>query len=255
MTDKELLYALVCDRIKLCVDNYMITNTNFLDSFQQSDIVKYFKKNCPVKYEFYGGFDDAERRMIVFLPDYIESIDYFNTNSNDNPIKPVKIIKDNFSTLSHRDYLGAIMGLGIKREMIGDIILNEHGCSLAVADSVSKYICENLVSVGRGSVKADTAECFDEIKTEEVFEEKRCFVSSMRADSVVSAGFGLSRSSATEKILHGDVIVNSVIITKPDAHISFGSKIVIHGKGKIVVTQDGGITKKGRHTFIIKKFS
>lgn len=254
MTEKEVLFAIVSDKIKSCTDNYMITNTNFFDSFQQSEVNSFLSKSCPVKYEFYGGFDAAERRMVVFLPDYISGTDYFRSNESDNPIKIIKITKDNFSSLTHRDYLGAIMGLGIKRETVGDIAVNNNGCTVAVCAGIADYICKNLIFAGRGSVKAEICSDSDFLENEEHFEIKRCYVQSMRADSVVGAAFGLSRSTAAEKILHGDVIVNSLIITKPDAHIAFGSKLVIHGKGKVIIDEDAGITKKGRQAFLMKKY-
>ena len=109
MTEDELLYAVLDDKIRECENCNYISNTNFLDIYQQSKAIQYLSKHH-IKFELYGGFEDCERRTVIFLPDYAD-VDFLNT-LDDMPIVPVRIDKDNFSTLSHRDYLGAIMGLG-----------------------------------------------------------------------------------------------------------------------------------------------
>lgn len=125
---------------------------------------------------------------------------------------------------------------------------------MAVVRSVASYIEQNLTSVGRGSVKVAVSDVFENRENNSIFENKRCYVSSMRLDAVVSAAFMMSRNTAAERIKRGDVLVNGVVAVKSDAKVSFGSKIVIHGSGKVIVEEDAGITKKGRQAFIIKKF-
>lgn len=253
MTENELLLARIEDCIQGCQDNYLITSTNFLDIYQQSTVIEYLRKKN-IRYELYGGFDESERKTAVFFPDYADGVDYLIENPELSPIVSLEIKKDNFSTLSHRDYLGAVMGLGIKREMIGDIIVDSDGCSMAAVRSVANYIEQNLTSVGRGSVKVTVSDMFCDRTGEASFESKRCYVSSMRLDAVVSAAFLMSRNVATERIKHGDVIVNGVVAVKSDARVTFGSKIVIHGSGKVIIEEDAGVTKKGRQAFIIKKY-
>ncbi len=253
MKENELLTARVDDCISSCEENYLITNTNFLDIYQQSTVIEYLKKKS-VRYDFYGGFDECERKTAVFLPDYAESVSYIKESPELSPIVALEITKDNFSTLSHRDYLGAVMGLGIKREAVGDIFVTEKGCTMAVIRSVAGYIKENLTSVGRGSVKVEISNCFENAENNSVCETKRCYVSSMRLDSVLSASFSISRNTAVEKINRGEVLLNGVVMSKPDAKVPFGSKLVIHGSGKVMIDEDAGMTKKGRQAFIIRKF-
>lgn len=251
MTEDELLFAVLDDKIRECENSNYISNTNFLDIYQQSKAIQYLSKHH-IKYELYGGFEDCERRTVIFLPDYAD--DDFLKTLDDMPIVPVRVDKDSFSTLSHRDYLGAIMGLGIKREMLGDILIDAKGCTTAAIKSVAKYLCENLVSVGRGTVHTHILDSFESVKSEEKYELKRCFVSSMRADAVVSSCFSFSRSEAVRRITAGEVYINGIQITKIDYKIPFDSKVVVRGKGKVLITEDGGITKKGRQTFTIKKY-
>lgn len=254
MTEDELLFAVLDDKIRSCEENYMITNTNFLDIYRQSAALGYLARK-KVRYELYGGFDDAERKIILFLPDYVEDCrSFFAENPDSNPIAAVNIRKDSFSALSHRDYLGSLMGLGVKREMLGDIVTEDGGCTVAALKNIAGYICENLTSVGRGSVKASVAENFPDSGTDSNFELLRCYVSSMRADSVTAAAFSVSRSTASELIARGELLVNGIVATKPDMKIDFGSKLVIHGRGKAIIASDEGITKKGRQAFIIKRY-
>lgn len=254
MTDNKLLMARIDDCISSCDENYVITNTNFLDIYQQSDVIEYLKKKKDVRYDFYGGFEECERKTVLFLPDYAENADYVRENTDLSPIVALEIKKDNFSSLSHRDYLGAVMGLGIKREAVGDIFVTEHGCTMAVIRSVAPYIKENLSSVGRGSVTVEISDNFSDVENNSSFETKRCYVSSMRLDGVVSAAFSLSRNSAAELIRRGEVLMNGVVMSKPDVKVPFGAKLVIHGSGKVMIDEDAGVTKKGRQAFIIKKY-
>lgn len=254
MAEKDLLLARIDDCISSCEESYLITNTNFLDIYQQSTAVEYLKGKKSVHYDFFGGFEESERKMVVFLPDYAESADYLRENPELSPIVALEINKDNFSTLSHRDYLGAVMGLGIKREVVGDIFVTPKGCIMAVSRNVAPYIKENLVSVGRGSVKTEITNSFDSVENNSTYETKRCYVSSMRLDGVLSAAFSLSRNAAVEKIRRGEVLLNGVVMSKPDLKVPFGSKLVIHGHGKAMIDEDAGVTKKGRQAFIIRKF-
>ncbi len=254
MTDNELLKARLDDCIAACAESYLLTNTNFLDIYQQSSATQYLSRKKSVKYDFYGGFADGERKVVVFLPDYAGDISYITENPELSPIVSLKISKDNFSELSHRDYLGAIMALGVKREMIGDIVVSDKGCTVAVMRNVAVYIRENLKSVGRGSVNVEIRDVFENASSDTGFEVKRCYVSSMRLDGVVSAAFNMSRNSAADRIRRGEVLMNGVVTSKPDVKVSFGVKLVIHGLGKVMVEEDAGITRKGRQAFLIRKY-
>ena len=251
MTEDELLYATLDDKAAECDSRNIITNTNFLDVFQQSKVIALLNRR-KVRYSLYGGFSDSERKIAVFLPDYVDGIETVVSEPDLSPLCVLIIRKDSFSELSHRDYLGAIMGLGVRRDMLGDIAVTKDGCAVAVMKSIADYIAENLVSVGRGSVSVAVSDDFSLYDKEEKYDIKRCYVSSMRLDSVVSAAFSLSRSAANEKIKRGEVFLNGIEVLKPDAHVPFSSKIVIHGRGKVIVDSDEGITKKGRQAFTVK---
>ena len=130
--DDKLLLARIEDKARQCSENSMITNSVFLDMHERSVVAEMRLQYSDVKMIFYGGFEEAERTVAVFLPEYIDAADsdelraYFDENPADNPLSVIRLEKDKFSpALSHRDYLGALMGLGIRRETTGDITVEE----------------------------------------------------------------------------------------------------------------------------------
>ncbi|MBQ8029256.1 MAG: hypothetical protein IJ262_07620 [Clostridia bacterium] len=259
MTDDKILFSHARDLKNRCESNSMITSTSFLDLRQRSLLSALEKENNKSVLTFYfGGYSEAERVVAVFVPSFYETYEnieeYFSENREDNPLSLIRIDKDRFSTLSHRDYLGSLMGLGLKREVLGDIIADDEGCFLVCLKSSKSFICNNLKTVGRGSVTVKEVS-FDRIKEKkENFDEINSFISSERLDNVVAAAFSLSRSKSVEAIEKGLVFVNSAENLKPDFRLNEGDKVVYRGKGKIVFSKITGQSKKGRLHVLIKKY-
>ncbi len=259
MTEKELLVSKILDKKKHANDNSMITNSSFLTMEEKSEISFLEREmNDSVNTWYYGGYDDAERCVAVFIPTYFDIgsdiTEYFSQNADDNPISLIRLTKDRFSNLSHRDYLGALMGLGIKREVVGDIITCDDGCYFFCLKSMEKFICENLDKSGRGTVRCSVCDVNDLPVAADNFTEEFISTASMRLDSIVALSFGLSRSKAAEAINKGIVYVNSSLITKADHCLTCGDKLVLRGKGKVVLKEISGYSKKGRLHLIIKKY-
>lgn len=259
--EDKLLLAKIRDRSRQCSDNSMVTSSVFLDMRERS-VVASSRIEGDTKMLFYGGFEDAERTVAVFLPDYIEASDlpslleYFDGCPECDPISIIEIEKDKFSpALSHRDYLGALMGLGIKREMTGDIIVNDGGCKMAVLEKIAPFIIENLGKAGRGTLKARIIPSSQARNGEKSVGTPDSFtVSSMRLDSIVKNAFRVSRGDAAAAIESGLVFVNDLECTKPDKKISDGDKIVFRRKGRIIVTDCSSVSKKGRIIVEIMRF-
>lgn len=257
--EDKFLIAAVRDKERQCSENSMITNSVFLDMRERS-VVSTLKSEYPdAKMIFYGGFDDSERSLALFLPEYIDSNDiygYFEQCPDDDPISVVEIEKDKFSpALTHRDYLGALMSLGIKREMTGDIVVNESGCRVAVLSKIAPFICENLVKAGRGSLKAKIiAPSLAREGTKAAGIPDSFTVSSMRLDSVIKNAFRVSRNDAVAAVEGGVVFVNDLECNKPDKRISAGDKIVFRRKGRIIVTDCSSVSKRGRIIVCVDKF-
>ena len=263
MTDEDkLLIAKTEDKARLCSENSMITNSDFLDMHGRSVVSQIRLQYADVKMIFYGIFDDAERTVAVFLPEYIEAENpdeleaYFNENPDDNPLAVIRLEKDKFSpALSHRDYLGALMGLGIRREMTGDIKVDENGCEMAVLSRMAPFVAENMSKAGRGTLKAEIIAVSQAKGSAKASGVPDSFtVSSMRLDSVVKNAFRVSRGDAAAAIESGAVFVNDVECTKPDKKVVSGDKIVFRRKGRIIINDCSAVSKKGRVIVEITRF-
>lgn len=257
MESKEVVLSLIDDKYLKCVDEYVVTHGSFLDLFQQSEVLNRYSRVRDCNFFLYGGHPDCERKVPVFVPKYLETdceedlYNCFEENPDDDPVSCIYIEKDKFSVMTHIDYLGALMGLGIKRETIGDINVSENGAYIFVLKKIAPFICENLTSVGRGSVKAVVTEKTAYKPAEAKIEEKTSTVSSLRLDNMVSLCYNLSRTKATEAVNGGLIFVNGVENCKPDSRINEGDKIVFRSKGKVVVKKIAGLTKKQRIVVVV----
>ena len=146
----------------------------------------------------------------------------------------------------HRDYLGSLMGLGIRREVLGDILPDQEGAVLLASTGIAPYIKENLMSVGRQEVTVE------EIALEEITQhlsdgqEMTIGVASERLDAVISKVFSLSRQDASKAITSGKVQVNWRFVLKPDLSVKEGDLISIRGFGRIRIQNQTGTSRSGR---------
>ncbi len=258
MTDEQILVSHATDLKRQCADNSMITSTQFLDMRQRSLIApleRQFSEYVTTLY--FGGYDDAERVCALFVPKFFgisDISDFLKNFESDNPLSLLRLDKDRFTTVSHRDYLGALMGLGIKREMIGDILVDDKGAFVPCVNSVAEFLLKNLTSVGRATVNVSLT-LFDKISERtERFNEISAFVASLRLDNVVSSAFSLSRTKSAEFIEKGAVYLSGVQNFKSDVKVNQGDKIVLRGKGKAVLYSIDGESKKGRLHITIRKY-
>lgn len=258
MDEKEVLISRCLDNKKRAADNFMITSTNFLSVDERNVVLKTHREySADIDTFYFGGYEDAERTVAVYVPklfDIKDIAEYFEENPNECPISLLRITKDKFSTLGHRDYLGSIMGLGIKRETVGDIVVSEEHCFVFALRSMSSFICENLSKAGRGTVSCEVVSLSDFSVGTDNSETVFSSVASLRLDSVLSSAFNLSRNSSAEVIRGGLVYVNSVQMFKGDSPVHEKDKIVLRGGGKAVLEEVIGESKKGRIHINLKKY-
>lgn len=260
MDEDTLLFANIEDKIRQAENKNKMTLTWFLDTRQRALAESLCRKHKELRAVFYGGYPQAERAVSIFLPEYITADDsaglagYFAENPDENPLMLLRISKDSFSALGHRDYLGSLMALGVKRETIGDILVREDGCDIVVLKSIVKFLEDNLHKAGRGTLRTEITRVEDIITPEQKTEDKLCVVSSLRLDSAVSAAYNISRTLAAEAVNKGIVSVNGLQTQKTDAKIAQGDKIVLRSKGKVVVKELAGETKKGRLKILFQKY-
>ena len=280
MDENNLFLKNIEEKYERFLDYYTIMNSDFLTMEQQSMLSGFLRTHRREGVFFYGGFAEAERRQVVFLPDYTgvaEKVcelplnenekendfadcriltEYFEQNPENCPIRLLDIVipPTEHKTLGHRDYLGALMGEGIKREKVGDILVHEKGAQIIVASELADYLAENFRQVGSVSVLVKKSQISALGSTEIRTISLKFTVSSPRIDNIVSGVFGISRKDAVSVISHGKVFVSGREITKPDFALKGGEKIVLRGKGKAIYNGVTGTSKKGKLYIDVEKY-
>lgn len=253
--EDRLLLAQIEDRQRMCQNQYILTTSEFLDLRQRSMVEAEYRFDRSL--QFYGGYDDAERSIAVFVPEYIEGdiSEYFRDNEEDCPMVCMSIHTAKGSRkLSHRDYLGSLTGMGLRREKIGDILVREDGADIFILKDIADFLKFNYEKAGRTSLKIDITQIGDVTLPKQEFKEIADTVASLRLDSVLSSAFGLSRAKAAEAIRRGIVFVNSAQIEKPDFNVKEGDRLVIRGMGKARLREIGGRSRKDRIYIKIDKY-
>ena len=191
---------------------------------------------CEVAFE--GGYEGAERRMAGFYAGGAEALSF--------PIRRLRVDWNaRYGSIGHRDILGALMGLGIERETLGDIAMLREGALLFVHEDIADYVAANLESCGRAKVRVSP--CGEEVAPPEP-EGTLLYrtVPSQRLDAVLAAAYDLSRQKAQEMIRAELVKVDHAVETRADARLEAGSLVSARGLGRFRVQEVAGLTRKGR---------
>ena len=199
----------------------------------------------------FGGYEGAERQMLVYLPDYLEEDALYDEDS------PIVCLRAEFfqgDSLSHRDFLGALMGAGIGRETVGDICVDSGSCDFFVTGEIAPYILQSFTSAGRTRLRMRQIPLSEAHIPEPEVKEIRDTLASLRLDSVISAGFRIGRSLAAQHVSAGKAAIDGLPCEKPDKAVAEGMKISVRGLGKIKLANVNGQTKKGRISVIIHRY-
>ena len=245
--DEKALIARAEDAVRLCEKQYSPKVFGFLTPTDAAVLKKLHFGNGDISITFFGGYPEAERCLFAVLPDYLDEDSLWDF------VDIIEISGRDIARLSHRDFLGSILGLGIKREKIGDILCLEGKCLVFAASDISDYIIENLVKVGNAGVtlkKADPSGL--EIPKRKV-EEIRTTVAALRLDCIVGAALKTSRSAACEVIRSGRVSVNWAECDNLSAKVLPGDVFSVRGAGRFRLSENVNETKKGRLGICIEK--
>lgn len=247
--EDKLLLARLWDKINSGIQKNIPVHTCFL-SPRELMLARYLFGSCQGLHCF-GGYHQAERCMYVYLPDYLDS-SYLMQEASPVICLQASFYKD--ETPTHRDFLGALIGCGIDRQCIGDILVGESGCVFFVTEEIADYILQTLDKVGRTAVTLCAVPLQSVTVPQQKFTQLRDTVASLRLDSILSSGFCISRADAAERILAGKAAIDGLPCDKPDKTVSQGSKISLRGLGKIRLEQIGHTTKKGRISVVIHRY-
>lgn len=247
--EDKLLLAKLWDKISAGFRRDIPAHTCFLSPREQ-EMARYLFGEQPGLVRF-GGYGDAERKMICYLPDYLDVDNLYDAGS------PVVCLHAEYyegDTLSHRDFLGALMGAGIARDTVGDICTGKGCCDFFVSAEIAPYILQNFSSAGRTRLHLTQVPLNQAAVQEPEVKELRDTLASLRLDSVISAGFRIGRSQAAQFISAGKAAIDGLPCEKPDKTVTEGTKISVRGLGKIKLQTVGGQTKKGRISVIIHRY-
>ncbi len=234
---ERMLLVRVCEQLHRGYEREMPVSTVFLTPREQA-LVRQILPHA----RFWGGTEGADRCVAYYLPDYMSWEDYFNG-------AVISCIQGSFyeaNSLSHRDVLGALMGAGLRRDAIGDIILYEKSCQVFLLEELTNYLLDNWTSAGRQHLRLEAVDPGTVKKPLQAMKELRVTVSSLRVDSVLSAAFHLSRGKTAEAIQAGKVSLNSLTCLKPDKQTAVLDELSLRGVGKLRILELHGQTKKDR---------
>ena len=247
--EDRMLLAKLWDKINAGIRKNIPASTCFL-SPRELEMARFLFGEPEGLYAF-GGYGDAERKMLIFLPEYLEADALYEEDS------PCVCLRAEFyqgDSLSHRDFLGALMGAGIGRETLGDICVGKEHCDFFVTQEIAPYIEQNFLSAGRTKIRLSRISLTEADIPEPEVKEIKDTMASLRLDSVISSGFRIGRSLAAQYVTTGKAAIDGLPCEKPDKAVAEGMKISVRGLGKIKLHAVGGRTKKDRISVVIHRY-
>lgn len=244
-----MLLAKLWDKINAGLRRNIMANTCFL-SPRELEMARFLFGDLPGLHAF-GGYEEAERKMLIYLPDYL---DEDVLTGEDSPVICLRATFFEGDSPSHRDFLGALMGAGIGRETLGDICVGKGSCDFFVTEEIAPYVEQNFLSAGRTRVHMARIPLLDAAIPEPEVKEIKDTLASLRLDSVISSGFRIGRSLASQYVTTGKAAIDGLPCEKPDKSVAEGVKISVRGLGKIKLVSVNGRTKKDRISVTIHKY-
>ena len=248
--DEKLIFSKAFDRAYYCIKNFEPAFTEFLDPYKISSILSLLGYKFDFNTKVFGGMDNCERQKLGFFPEFMLEEDY------KFPISVIEITYNlQFSKkLTHRDFLGSLIGLGIVRGKIGDIIIEDDKVYVFVDEDIADFINVHLEKVGHTKVKTKIISYEDIKPKEETMECKNITVSSLRLDAVLSGVFNMSRGKISDLIKAEKAFINWNMCDSVSKQVSEGDIITLRGFGRVKIVELVGKTKKDRFLLSIHKF-
>ena len=243
-----MLLSKLWDKISAGMRKNIPANTAFLSPREQ-ELARYLFGEPEGLYVF-GGYEEAERRMICYLPEYLEAESLYY----DAPLMCLRGTFYEGDSPSHRDFLGALMGAGISRESVGDICVGKGTCDFFVTREIGPYLLQSFTSAGRVRLRLQEISLAEAVIPQPEVKEIRDTVASLRLDSIIASGFRMGRSAAAQYITAGKAAIDGLPCEKCDKQVAEGAKIAVRGLGKIKLESVNGQTKKGRISVVIHRY-
>ncbi|WBW50714.1 YlmH/Sll1252 family protein [Peptoniphilus equinus] len=228
----------IVDKIDMVLKHHEILSTDFLNPYDRECALTLIRK-FPIGYHADGGYPDAERQLIYLYPDYF----------GDTAICDVVMLSYAYGDVTHRDVLGALLGLGIDRTKVGDIVVEEdRGIFIFVKKELADFLNFEFHHAGRiPLVKTDVSFT----RRVDKVTERQVIISSLRVDVVLSAAFHLSRSQAASLIKNDKLTVNFKPTAKVHEILSSGDILSLRGYGRVTLYEVQKKTKKDNYVVIL----
>ena len=251
--EERMLLGRVLDKLELAQDRGVPAHTPFLSQGEQASVTDLLNAWGRPRHLFWGGYEGAERAVCLFLPDWQEEDDALA-----DPEGPLAALEGTFpaeASLSHRDILGSLMGLGLTREKLGDILFPAPGrCQVVALREAVPILLSQWESAGRWKVSLDEIPLVELAPAPAQVKTVRDTVATPRLDAVLAAGFSLSRSKAAAYISSGKVSLNHRECLKGDKLVEEGDVLTCRGLGKCVVKEVPGQSRKGRTMLVLERY-
>lgn len=250
--EERILLARVLDKLELAQNRSTPAHTSFLSPAEQACVTDLLNCAGHPRHFFFGGFEGAERQICVFLPDWQEQGDWLATP--EDTLSAIRVLFPRDADPSHRDMLGSLMGLGITREKLGDILFAEGGCDVLCLADAAPILLSQWDSVGRWKIKLQPVALSQlQVRPPEV-RTIRDTVATLRLDAALASGFSTSRGKAADLISAGRVMVNHRECLKGDKAVNEGDVLTCRGLGKCVVKEVLGLSRKGRIMLVLERY-
>ena len=222
--------------------------TDFLEPPQQEQAKALLSWSAGIRQQSFGGYPKAERRRLTIFPDY-----YILETIKPN-LAFIELDTSDQTGLEHRDYLGALLALGIKREKLGDILVQESGAQVILVPELVPFIQSNLLKVGNTSSSVRLIEAEQLTPPNQREKEIRTTVASLRLDALAALGMSESRTKMAREIKAERVKVNWQTVHNPDHQLVPGDVISVRGRGRLVLRELSGRSKKGRIGVVLVRY-
>ena len=240
------------------------THTFFLTPTEQSEASAFLHRR-KIPHILDGGLDDVERKVLFLMPDgwrddpddtarvepvVCETIAALKLSIPSGRFQSVSA-KDH---LSHRDYLGSLLGLGIRRDQVGDILVTDDGATVFVLATLLPLLLQEWTQVGAKPVHLEVIDLDSVAIVEREPELVRMTAASLRLDKIAAAGFHIPRTTMADWIRSGQVQLNWRVEQRPDAILKVGDVISLRGHGRLRLQAEQGKSRKDRHILQLERF-
>jgi len=243
--DEHAFVERALDWIDRVVNRSQVVTTFFLNPRERYILETLVRRESDVQWQTEGGYPSAERQRMIISPNFVSIPSDWFTRSI------IRIVSKRKGVLNHSNVLGALLGLGIKREFIGDLHPHPQGCDCIVAFEMVDYICTQLHQVGKNDISVKVIDLNELQVAKAQYKTRSVVVSSMRLDVLIAEGHAISRSKAAMLIKNGKCKVNWQLVDSPSYMTEVGDMISLRGFGRVYLKGVEGCTKKGKSILIL----